>query len=143
MKNLALKEEIVYDYVKSIYNTILLKDIVKRYKVRNVDFLDKLLIYLAHNIGTLFTAKNISDYLKSQKIEIGSNIVVEYLRYATSVFLINKVKRQDIKRKKIFEINDKYYFSDVGIRNSLVGGYRQLDISQLLENMVFLHFKAL
>ncbi|MGE4444124.1 MAG: ATP-binding protein [Candidatus Altimarinota bacterium] len=142
LKNLELQEEIVYDYIKSIYNTILLKDIVKRYNVRNIDFLDRLISFLSDNIGSLFTANNISKYLKSQKIEIGTNIVLEYISYLCNVYLLNKVKRQDIVGKKIFEVNDKYYFSDLGIRNVLIGGYKQVDIGKVIENIVFLHFKA-
>ena len=143
LKNLKLDEEIVYDYIKSIYNTILLKDIVKRYNIRNVDFLDKLIIYLSDNIWSLFTANNISKYLKSQKIEIWTNVVLEYLNYITSVYLVNKVKRQEIIWKKIFEINDKFYFSDLWIRNSILWWYKQVDIAKILENIVFLHFKSL
>jgi len=142
LKNLDLKEEIVYDYIKSVYNTILLKDIVTRYNIRNVDFLDKLISYLADNIWNLFTANNISKYLKHQHIALGSNVVLDYLQYASSVFLINKVRRQDIIGKKIFEINDKYYFSDIGVRNAIIGGYKQVQIDKILENVVFLQLKA-
>ncbi|MDD3144505.1 MAG: ATP-binding protein [Candidatus Gracilibacteria bacterium] len=143
LKNLILDEEIVYDYIKNVYNTILLKDIVKRYNVRNIDFLDKLIYYLSDNIGSLFTANNISKYLKSQKIDIGTNMVLEYINHITNVYLLNKVKRKEIIGKKIFEINDKFYFSDIGIRNSIIGGYKQVDIGKIMENIVFLHFKSL
>lgn len=143
LKNLKLDEDIVYDYIKNVYSTILLKDIVKRYNTRNIDFLEKLIYYLGDNIGSLFTANNISQYLKSQKVEIGTNVVLEYLHYITSVFLVNKVKRQEIVGKKIFEINDKFYFSDVWIRNAVLGWYRQFDIAKIIENLVFLHFKSL
>ncbi len=143
LKNLDLKEEIVYDYIKSVFNTILLKDIVKRYNIRNIDFLEKLINYLSDNIWSLFTANNISKYLKSQKIDIWTNIVLEYINHITSVFLLNKVKRQEIVWKKTFEINDKYYFSDIWIRNAIIWGYRQTDISKIIENIVFLHFKSL
>lgn len=143
LKHLELDPEIVHDYVYSIYNTILLKDIVHRYHVRNIDFLDKLLFYLSDNIGSLFSAHNITKYLKSQKISFSPNVVLEYLKYSTSVFLINKVRRQDIIGKKVFEINDKYYFSDLGIRNVLVWWYKQTDIANILENVVYLHFVSL
>lgn len=142
LKNLDLQEEIVYDYIKSIYNTILLKDIVKRYNVRNIDFFDRLISFLSDNVWSLFTANNISKYLKSQKIEIWTNIVLEYISYLCNVYLLNKVKRQDIVWKKIFEVNDKYYFSDLWIRNVLVWWYKQVDIWKIIENVVFLHFKA-
>lgn len=143
LKNLPLEEEIVHDYIKSLYNTIILKDIVKRYNIRNIDFLEKLLLFLSDNLWSLFTASNISKYLKSQKIDIGTNVVLEYLQYAQSVFLINKVRRQEVIGKKIFEINDKFYFSDIGMRNTISWWYAQTDIAKILENIVFLHFKSL
>lgn len=143
LKNLDLQEDIVNDYLHSIYNTILLKDIVKRYNIRNIDFLDRLLVYLSDNVWSLFTANNISKYLKSQNISIWTNVVLEYLKYSTSVFLINKVKRKEISWKKIFDINDKFYFSDLWIRNILVWWYRQTDIPNILENVVYLYFKSL
>lgn len=143
LKNLTLEDDIVYDYIKNVYNTILLKDIVKRYNIRNIDFLEKLISYLRDNIWSLFTANNISKYLKSQKIEIWTNVVLEYINYITSVYLLNKVKRQEIVWKKIFEINDKFYFSDIWIRNSIIWWYRQVDIWKIMENIVWLHFKTL
>lgn len=143
LKNLELTEEVVHDYIKSIYNTILLKDIIKRYSVRNIDFLDRLMIYISDNIWSLFTANNISRYLKSQRIEIWTNTVLEYIQYVTSVFLVHKVKRQEIVGKKIFEINDKLYFSDIGMRNTILGWYKQTDIGKIIENIVYLHFRSL
>jgi predicted AAA+ superfamily ATPase len=121
LHHLSLTDEIVYDYLRSIYSTIVLRDIVQRYSIRHIDFMDRLIHYLSDNIGSLFTANNISKYLKSQKVDIGTNVVLEYLSHMTSVYLINRVKRQDVVGKKIFEINDKYYFSDIGIRNMLIG----------------------
>ena len=109
------------EYVKSIFNTILFKDVVQRYQVRNTNFLENLVKYIADNVGNLTTVNNIVKYLKAQKVAIGANAVNEYIKYLDNVFLINKVQRQEIVGKKIFEINDKYYFSDLGIRNMLVG----------------------
>lgn len=142
LTNLSLHEEIVSDYIKSIYNTIVLKDIVKRYAIRNIDFLERLIFFLAENIGNLTTANTISKYLKSQKIDITVNTVLDYLGYVHAVFLVNQVKRMDVVGKKIFEVSEKYYFSDIGMRNVLLGGYRSMDIGKILENIVFLHFKA-
>lgn len=142
LKHLELKEEILREYIKSIYNTILLKDITQRYKIRNLDFLEKLIFFLAENIGNLFTANTISLYLKSQKIDIQTSTILEYLSHLCSVYLVNKVRRQDIVWKKIFAINDKYYFSDVGIRNTILWWYKPGDIGKILENVVFLHFRA-
>ena len=136
-------ETITMEYVKSIFNTILFKDVVQRYQVRNTSFLENLVKYIADNVGNLTTVNNIVKYLKAQKVAIGTNAVNEYIKYLDNVFLINKVQRQEIVGKKIFEINDKYYFSDLGIRNMLVGWYKPQDIGKILENIVFLHFKAL
>ena len=140
--NLTLNDEIVYDYLKSIYNTILLKDVVKRYKIRNIFFLENLINYLADNVGSLVSAKKISDFLKSQKINISPNIVLDYLLFLVNAFFVFKVSRINIKGKKIFEINDKYYFEDLGLRNSIIG-YKQMDINKIIENLVFLHLQTL
>ncbi|MFH1838657.1 MAG: DUF4143 domain-containing protein [Candidatus Kuenenbacteria bacterium] len=142
MINLKLTDEIVYDYLKSIYNTILLKDVVERYKIRNVFFLENLISYLADNVGSLVSSKKISDFLKSQKINISPNIVLDYLLFLNNAFFVFKVSRTDIQGKKIFEINDKYYFEDLGLRHSIVG-YKQMDINKILENLVFLHLQIL
>lgn len=138
--NLELNDEIVYNYLKSVYNTILLKDVVARYKIRNVSFLENLITYLADNTGSLVSAKKISDFLKSQKINISPNIVLDYLSFLVSAFFVFKVSRVDIQGKKIFEVNDKYYFEDLGLRHSVVG-YKQPDINKVLENLVFLHLQ--
>lgn len=140
--NLKLSDEIVYGYLQSIYNTIILKDIVARFKIRNINFLNRLLEYLADNIGFLVSANRISDFLKSQKIKTTPNIVLDYLSYLSSSFIIREVNRADVRGKKIFEINEKYYWEDLGLRNSLVG-YKAAEIGQMLENLVFLHLARL
>jgi len=140
--NLELTDEIVYGYLQSIYNTIILKDVVARFKIRNVNFLNRLLEYLADNIGSLVSANRISDFLKSQKIKTTPNIVLDYLSYLSSSFIIREVNRANIKGKKIFEINEKYYWEDLGLRNSLVG-YKAVEIGQMLENLVFSHLSRL
>lgn len=139
--NLKLEDDIVYEYLKNIYNTILFKDIVERYKIRDIRFLENLILYLSDNIGSLVTANKISDFLKSQKVDISPNKVLDYLKYLEYAFFIFKVSRFDIKGKKIFEINEKYYFEDLGLRN-IIMGYNQLDINKILENIVFLHLKV-
>lgn len=142
LANLELTDEIVYGYLQSIYNTIILKDVVARFKIRNINFLNRLLEYLADNIGSLVSANRISDFLKSQKIKTTPNIVLNYLSYLSSSFIIREVNRVNLKGKKIFEINEKYYWEDLGLRNSLVG-YKAAEIGQMLENLVFLHLSRL
>lgn len=140
--NLQLKDEQVYGYLKTIFNTILLKDVIAKFKVRNISLLERLVEYLADSIGGLISAKKISDFLKSQNLDISPNSILNYLNYLTSSFFIHKVKRQNIIGRKIFEINEKYYFEDLGLRHSLIG-YRLNDINKIIENLVFSHLKFL
>jgi predicted AAA+ superfamily ATPase len=138
--NLAPEETIVYDYLRNIYNAILYKDVVRRFKVRNPELLERLVIFLADNIGSLVSAKKISDFLKSQKIKLPPNVVLNYLSHLSSAFLIYKVCRSDIVGKKVFVIGEKYYFEDLGLRHALIG-YKQTDINKILENLVFQQLK--
>ncbi|TRZ78706.1 ATP-binding protein [bacterium] len=142
LMNLDLSDEIIYGYLKSVYNTIILKDVVNRYKIRNINFLDNLIEYLADNVGSLVSAKKISDFLKSQKIKISPNIVLDYLSFLVNAFFVFKVPRSDVQGKKVFEVNNKYYFEDLGLRHSVVS-YRQTDINKILENLVFSHLQVL
>ena len=124
-------------YLKWVYNSILLKDIVKYFWVKNLDFLETLYKFILVNIWNTFSAKKISDYLKSQKIKISVDSILNYLKFWEKAFLINKVKTQDIESKKIFEVYDKFYIEDLWIRNSIVGFELSRDIWKLLENYVF------
>ncbi|MEI6349343.1 MAG: ATP-binding protein [Bacteroidota bacterium] len=138
--NLSSDIDVVYEYLKNIYNTILLKDVVARYKVRNISFLENLIAFLADNGGSIVSSRKISEYLKSQKINISTQVVIDYLSYLEASCLILKVKRAGIEGKKIFEIGEKYFFEDLGIRNTIVG-YKANDIHKLLENIVYLHLR--
>lgn len=138
--NLEFEDDIVYDYLRNIYNTILFKDVVARHKIRNIAFLERLVEYLADNTGSLVSAKKISDFLKSQKINISPNIVLNYLSYLVAAYFVFEVPRSEVTGKKIFEIGEKYYFEDLGLRHLIVG-YKLVDISKILENLVFLHMR--
>lgn len=130
-------DEVVFQYLSSVYNTILLKDIVKRFNVRNVSLLEKISAFLFDNIGSLLTASNISKYLKSQKIQTYSDTVQIYIDYFLSTFITYRVSRYDLKGKRYLSINEKYYLNDLGIRHSIIG-YKSGDIGQLLENIVYI-----
>ncbi|MDX9932974.1 MAG: ATP-binding protein [Bacteroidales bacterium] len=140
LKHLELKDEIVYDYLKGILSSVMFRDVILRNKIRNSAFLENLIKFLADNTGQLFSARKISEYLKSQRIQITTAQIIKYIHYLTSSFLINKVQRQDIVGKKIFEIGEKYYFEDVGIRNT-ISNYKQTDIGKIIENVVYKHLK--
>ncbi|MBF0449940.1 MAG: ATP-binding protein [Candidatus Magnetomorum sp.] len=138
--HLKLENEIVFDYLTSIYNSIILKDVVARHNIRNVNFFDRLVLFLADNMGSILSVKNISDFLKSQKIKLSINTVMSYLNYLVNSFFINKVSRCDVIGKKIFEINEKYYFEDLGLRHSIVG-FKQKDMGKILENVIYNQLK--
>jgi uncharacterized protein len=138
--HLPNEEHIVYDYLKNIYNTILFKDVVVRNNVRNIPFLENLVKYLCDNTGSLVSSKRISDFLKSQNIKMSTQVVLNYLSYLESAFFIFKVPRADISGKKIFEVGEKYYFEDLGLRNSIIG-YKASDINKILENIVYTHLQ--
>ena len=138
--HLPLEEHIVFDYIKSVYNTILFRDIVNRYAIRNTQFLENLCVFLAQQTGNLFSAKSISDFLKSQHINMPSNLVQLYAHYISNACLVHKAERYDVQGKRKFEIREKYYFEDLGIRN-IIAGYSIADQAKILENIVFNHLK--
>lgn len=136
-------DEVVFEYLRNVYSTILLKDVVKRENIRNVDFLEMLALYAADNVGSLFSANNISRYLKSQRVNMSPVIVINYLRALQNAFLIHKVQRVDINGLRKFEIGDKFYFEDLGLRNCHSGFSLGRDIGKLIENAVYLHLVRL
>ena len=138
LRHLELENEIVYGYLKGVYNTIVYRDILLRNEIRNTAFLENLTLFLADNIGQLFSAKKISDYLKSQNTNIATSQIISYLNHLSNAFLIHKVRRMDVAGKKIFEIGEKYFFEDIGLRNAIYE-FKQSDISKVLENIVYNH----
>ncbi|MBO4615178.1 MAG: ATP-binding protein [Bacteroidales bacterium] len=132
--------EQVYEYLNGVLNTVVLKDVIERYTIRNVLFMNNLLRYLSDNTGKFCSANNISNYMKSQGYAISTNIVVDYASYFESAYLIGKALRYDIHGKKILETNGKYYFEDIGLRNVLAGiDSRENDIEKVIENVVYSH----
>ena len=138
LKHLELTDAIVFEYLKNIYSTIVYRDIINRYAIRNVPFLEQLVLFLAGNVGRLFSAKKISDFLKSQQVNIAPNQVQTYIQYLVNAFLVHKVQRYDIIGKRVFEFGEKYYFENLGIRHGL-WGYRLEDRGKIIENTVYNH----
>ncbi len=136
--NLPLCDEIVFDYLKAINATVLLKDIVKKHQIRNVSMLENLIKFLSDNTGSLFSVASISNFLKAQGEKLSPSIISNYLRYITDSYYLIKVSRSDIQGKRIFESNEKYYFEDLGLRNAWIG-YQPMHIHKLLENVVLKH----
>ena len=129
--------EIISDYIQGIYNTILVKDIIRRKKVRNVPFLENLIRFIADNIGKPMSATRIQNYMTSNESEVSKNLILKYMKAVTETYLASAVSRYDIHGKKLLETNDKFYFGDVGIRNFIVGGRRANDIEKIVENLVY------
>ena len=134
--NLKLNENIAFEYLRNIYTTIVFRDVIARHGLRNTYFLEQLIRYLADNVGSLFSSKSISDFLKSQKVNISHNQVQAYTGYLTEAFLVQRVSRFDITGKRLFETGEKYYFKDIGLRNVLAG-YKPDDKGKILENLVY------
>jgi hypothetical protein len=140
--NLQLEDDPVFGYLKNVFDAVILKDVVSRFEVRNINFLERLIEYLADNLGSLVSAKKISDFLKSQNINLSPNTVLNYLSFLQSSFFITKAPRIDISGKKIFEIGEKYYFEDLGLRHVIVN-FKQVDINKILENLVYCRLTSL
>ena len=136
-------EDMVWEYILNIYNTIVLKDVVEREGLRNITLFENLMQFISDNTGQLVSATSISKYLKSQKIDLTPITAINYLKSAGNAYIVNKVQRYDIHGKKLLESNDKYYFEDLGLRNSLVGSDRTKDIEKVMENAAYLHLKNL
>lgn len=126
-------------YLASIYDTTLLKDVVMRNQIRNVEFLSKLVQYLADNEGKLISATNISNYMKSIRENISPSVIINYQKMLSDSYLLHKVSRYDIHGKRLFESNEKFYFEDQGIRNAIAGGTRDQDIEKIIEGVVYQH----
>ena len=139
--DLELTDRVVYEYLGNLYHVILFKDVVARYRIRNFDFLERLVRFLADSVGSLVTAKRISDYLKSQRVRISPNAVLDYLAHLCHACFLAKVHRADVIRRRIFEIGEKYYFEDLGLRHA-VKPFVQQDIGKVLENLVYHHLRV-
>lgn len=136
-------EDMVWEYIQNIYNTIVLKDVVQREGLRNVTMFENLMSFVSDNTGQLVSATSLSKYLKSQQINLPPLTAINYLKSASNAYIVNKVPRYDIHGKRLLETNDKYYFEDLGVRNLLAGPDRTADIEKVMENAVYLHLKNL
>ena len=135
--------ETINDYLQGVYNTILVKDIIRRKKIRNVPFLENLIRFIADNIGKPMSATRIQNYMTSNESEVSKNLILKYMKAITEAYLAAAVSRYNIHGKKLLETNDKFYFGDVGIRNFIVGGRRANDIEKIVENLVYQHMVRL
>ena len=129
----------VRDYHQGVYNTIMMRDVIAREQIRNVAFIENLAKYIADNIGKLTSPGNIAKVMKSHGEAISDPVVINYLRCLVKALILREVARYDIRGKKIFEHNFKYYFSDHGLRNYLCGYNLRGSVEKIIENVVFNH----
>ncbi len=125
------------DYLTSLYNEVYIKDIVERNKVQRVDILEKMLDYLSSSISSLTNPTNIANALKEEEdIKTNSHTVAMYLTHIEDAFLIEEAKRYDIKGKRYFDYPNKYYYCDIGLRNTRLN-FRQQDLGHIMENIIY------
>lgn len=138
-----VNEELANNYLKDLYNTIVNKDIAKRYSIRNeIDF-ERTIKFVFDSIGSPLSARNIANTLKNESINVFHGTIINYLQYLTKSYIIYPVNRYDIKKKKILSTNKKYYVTDLGLRNLLLSNSPKSDMGHRLENVVYLELLRL
>ncbi len=137
LANLKYVEEPSRQYLQDLFNSVLLKDIVRRRNVRDVDLLERILSYIMGNVGTTFSATSLSRFLKSEGRTVAAETILNYIKYCCEASLLYPVRRQDLPGKQILTTNEKYYVADQGIREAVFGGNTR-DIQWILENIVLL-----
>ena len=136
-------DEQVWAYLTSVYNTIMLKDIIERHDIRNVPFLNNLAVFYADTTGKLTSANSIVKYMKSQKENVSANLILLYRGFFAEAYLLDIVPRFDIHGKKLFESNEKVYWDDLGLRNLKAEGGMDSYIEKVIENSIYKHLRFL
>ena len=131
------EENDIYQYLMDTYNSILYKDLLKRYPINNPDLIERLLEYIMSNVGNIVSANNIANFLKHEKINTTNKTISNYLRYLENSSLIHKVRQENYKTKKLLSINEKYYITDQGFIKTIMG-IKEKNFGHILENIVFL-----
>ena len=137
LSNIRYEEEPSKQYLSDLFNSVQLKDIVKRNKVRDVDLLERIIAYVMANVGTTFSASSLVKFLKNEHRTTSTDTVLNYIKYCCDSYLFYQVKREDLQGKQILTTNEKYYIADHGIREAVFGGNMR-DINLVLENIVYM-----
>lgn len=124
-------------YLQDLFNSVQLKDIVKRNTIRDVDLLERIIAYVIANVGTTFSANSLARFLKQEKRTVAPETILNYIKYCCDAYLFYQVKREDLQGKQLLSSNEKYYIADHGIREAVFGGNLR-DINLILENIVYL-----
>ena len=133
-------EDEIYTIVRDIYNSTIFSDIVKRNQVRKVDQLERIVKFAFDNVGKTFSAKSISDYLKSERRTIDNETVYSYLEKLESAYILHRCSRYDIQGKELLKTQEKFYIADTALRYSVLG-YTQTSVAAMLENVIYLELR--
>ena len=133
----AYSQDEIYTIVRDIYNSTIFSDIVKRNQIRKIDQLERVVKYTFNNVGNTFSAKSISDYLKSERRALDNETVYSYLEKLEKAYLLHRCSRYDLQGKEILKTQEKFYLADVSLRYSVLG-YNADSVASSLENIVYL-----
>lgn len=137
LANIRYADEPSKQYLHDLFNSVQLKDIVKRNKIRDVDLLERITAYVMANVGNTFSAASLAKFLKSEQRTVAPETILNYIKYCCDAYLFYQVKREDLQGKQILASNEKYYIADHGIREAVLGGNMK-EINLALENIVYL-----
>ena len=137
LANIRYADEPSKQYLHDLFNSVQLKDIVKRNKIRDVDLLERIIAYVMANVGNTFSAASLAKFLKSEQRTVAPETILNYIKYCCDAYLFYQVKREDLQGKQILASNEKYYIADHGIREAVFGGNMK-EINLTLENIVYL-----
>lgn len=137
LANLRYADEPSKQYLYDLFNSVQLKDIVKRNKIRDVDLLERIIAYVMANVGTIFSATSLAKFLKNEQRTVAPETILNYIKYCCDAYLFHQVKREDLQGNQILAFNEKYYIADHGIREAVFGGNTK-DINLILENIVYI-----
>lgn len=137
LANIRYADEPSKQYLHDLFNSVQLKDIVRRNKIRDVDLLERVIAYVMANVGNTFSATSLAKFLKNEQRTVAPETILNYIKYCCEAYLFYQVKREDLQGKQILSTNEKYYIADHGIREAVFGGNMR-DINLILENIVYL-----
>lgn len=137
LANIRYTDEPSRQYLHDLFNSVQVKDIVTRNKIRDVDLLEHIIAYVMANVGNTFSAASLAKFLKSEQRTVAPETILNYIRYCCDAYLFYQVKREDLQGKQILASNEKYYIADHGIREAVFDGNMK-EINFALENIVYL-----
>lgn len=133
-------EGVRMQYLEALLDSIVLRDVVSRHKLRDVDLLRRILLFVADSIGSPVSARSMADFLKIQRRSVSVESIYNYMEHLAEAFVLDQAPVYDLRGKKLLETGGKIYFADLGLRHALLG-YRSSDIGQYWENIVYWDLK--